>query len=107
MIRTLIPVILSVAVQAQTARDLTVQKIAPPLPDKRERWAVIVGVSSYKYAPPRAQLRFAHRDAGEFANLLRSSEGGGVPGSNVRLLTDESATAGGIRAALHTWLPRV
>ena len=91
---------------AQTSRDLQVERTAPPLPDKRARWAVVIGVSSYKYAPPHAQLKYAHRDAEEFAGLLKSPEGGGFPSGNVRLLTDVAATVGGIRAALHTWLPR-
>ncbi|MBL8296464.1 MAG: caspase family protein, partial [Bryobacterales bacterium] len=86
-------------------RDLRVRRVAPPLPDKRTRWAVVVGVSSYKYAPPQVQLKFAHRDAEEFARLLRSPEGGGFPAANIRLLTDQSATIGNIRAALHSWLP--
>jgi uncharacterized caspase-like protein len=87
------------------ARDLRVRRVAPPLPDKRTRWALVVGVSSYKYAPPQVQLKFAHRDAEEFARLLRSPEGGGFPAANIRLLTDQSATIGNIRAALHSWLP--
>jgi uncharacterized caspase-like protein/Flp pilus assembly protein TadD len=91
---------------AQTSRDLKVERTVPPLPDKRARWAVVIGVSSYKYAPPHAQLKFAHRDAEEFARLLRSGEGGGFSSSNVRLLTENAATVGGIRAAIHTWLPR-
>ena len=98
--------VLAVALHAQTARDLKVERVAPPLPDKRTRWAVVVGVSRYKYAPPHAQLRFAHRDAEEFARLLRSAEGGAFPSANVRLLTEESATVGGVRAAIHAWLPR-
>ena len=106
MIRCLTALVLGACLCAQTARDLRVQRVAPPLPDKRARWAVVVGVSSYKYAPPQAQLRFAHRDAEDFAKLLRTAEGGGFPASNVRLLTDESATIGGIRAAIHSWLPR-
>jgi tetratricopeptide (TPR) repeat protein len=105
MFRWLAALALGGCLCAQTARDLRVQRVAPPLPDKRARWAVIVGVSSYKYAPPQAQLKFAHRDAEDFARLLRSSEGGGFPPGNVRLLTDESATIGGIRAAIHSWLP--
>ena len=104
--RHLAVLVLPLLLGAQTARDLTVERRPPPLPDQRARWAVVVGVSSYKYAPPRAQLKFAHRDAEEFARLLRSEEGGGFPGANVRLLTDESATIGGIRAAVHTWLAR-
>jgi uncharacterized caspase-like protein/Flp pilus assembly protein TadD len=106
MTRLLTTCVLALSLAAQTVRDLKFERTAPPLPDKRARWAVVVGVSSYKYAPPHAQLKFAHRDAEAFATLLRSSEGGGFPGANVRLLTEESATVGGIRAAIHSWLPR-
>ena len=105
MIRWL-PLFLAMSLAAQTARDLKYERTAPPLPDKRARWAVVVGVSSYKYAPPRAQLKFAHRDAEAFAALLRSPEGGALPSGNVRVLTESSATVGGIRAAIHSWLPR-
>ncbi|HYI97246.1 MAG TPA: caspase family protein [Bryobacteraceae bacterium] len=91
---------------AQTARDLKLERVAPPLPDKKARWAIVVGVSSYKYAPPAAQLRYAHRDAEEFAKLLRSTEGGAFPSDHVRVLTDGTATVGAIRAALHNWLPK-
>jgi uncharacterized caspase-like protein/Flp pilus assembly protein TadD len=98
--------ILTLSLFAQAPRDLRVRRVAPPLPDKRARWAVVVGVSAYKYAPPQAQLKYAHRDAEEFARLLRSPEGGGFPAANVRLLIEESATVGGIRAAIHSWLPR-
>lgn len=105
-LRTFTVLFLALTLPAQTARDLRLRGVAPPLPDQRARWAVVVGVSSYKYAPPQAQLRFAHRDAREFAALLQSTEGGGFSPANVRLLTDESATIGNIRAALHSWLPR-
>lgn len=106
MVKLLAALLLTVSVTAQTARDLRFERTAPPLPDNRARWAVVAGVSSYKYVPPAAQLRYAHRDAEEFARFLRSPEGGAFPSDHVRLLTDESATVAGIRAALHTWLPR-
>src|SRR5262245_41936493 len=93
-------------VQAQTGRDLRMERGAPPLPDKAARWAVVVGVSSYEYAPPAAQLKYAHRDAEAFAQLLQSPEGGGIPASHIRLLTESNATTGGIRSAIHSWLPR-
>ena len=92
---------------AQGARDLGVEMTAPPLPDQRARWAVVIGVSSYKYAPPAAQLKYAHRDAEEFARFLRSPQGGGLAGSHVRLLTEQNATTGAIRGALGNWLPAV
>jgi uncharacterized caspase-like protein/Flp pilus assembly protein TadD len=106
MTRWLLSGFLLMTVSAQTVRDLKVERVTPPLPENRARWAVVVGVSSYKYAPPFAQLKYAHRDAEEFARFLRSGEGGGFPSRNVRVLTEESATVGGIRAALHSWLPR-
>jgi uncharacterized caspase-like protein/Flp pilus assembly protein TadD len=104
-VHRLFALLFAISLSAQTGRDLTVEKTAPPLPDRRARWALVIGVSSYKYAPPHAQLKFAHRDAEEFARLLRSPEGGGFPAGNLRLLTEEGATVGAIRASIHTWLP--
>jgi Flp pilus assembly protein TadD/uncharacterized caspase-like protein len=106
MPRFVVALIVALTLQAQNTRDLKFERTAPPLPDKKARWALVIGVSTYKYAPPSAQLRFAHRDAEEFAKLLRSQEGGAIPGDHVRLLTDGSATVGAVRAALHTWLPK-
>jgi Flp pilus assembly protein TadD len=104
MTRLLAGLLFAFALHAQTARDLKFERSAPPLPDKRSRWALVIGVSAYKYAPPAAQLRFAHRDAEEFAAFLRSPEGGAIPGDHVRLLTDSTATLANVRASLHTWL---
>jgi tetratricopeptide (TPR) repeat protein len=93
----------------QAGRDLRVEPIAQPsnLPGGPTRWAVVIGVSKYKNVPPHAQLRFAHRDAEEFARFLRSPQGGALSSEHVRLLTDESATVGSIRATLRHWLPQV
>lgn len=99
--------LVATALCAQTARDLKLERSTNTLPDKRERWALLVGVSSYKYAPPAAQLRYAHRDADEFAQFLRSESGGSLAGSHLRVLTDEKATLASVKAALHNWLPRV
>ena len=106
MTKLMAGLLLAFALHAQTVRDLKFERSAPPLPDKRSRWALVVGVSAYKYAPPAAQLRYAHRDAEEFAAFLRSAEGGAIPNDHVRLLTDSTATVAGVRAALHTWLAR-
>jgi len=94
------------ALSAQASRDLGTELDAPPLPDQKARWALVIGVSSYKYVPPAGQLKFAHRDAEDFAQFLRSPQGGSLPMNNVRLLTDARATTGGIRAALAHWLPQ-
>lgn len=90
---------------AQATRDLKVSERVQ-LPDRRNRWALVVGISQYKHVPPRFQLRFAHRDAEDFAQFLRSPEGGAIPPDRVKLLTESDATISSIRAALHTWLPK-
>src|SRR5436190_11072932 len=106
MLKALAALLIVISLHGQTARDLKFERVAPPLPDKRSRWALVVGVSSYTNAPPAAQLRYAHRDAEDFAQFLRSREGGGIPADHIRLLTEDSATIAGVRAALHNWLPR-
>ena len=98
--------LVAIALVGQTARDLKFERTAPPLPDKRSRWAVVVGVSSYKHAPPTAQLRYAHRDAEEFARFLRSPEGGAIPPIMFGFSRPIGDAGRSIRAALHTWLPR-
>jgi Flp pilus assembly protein TadD/uncharacterized caspase-like protein len=94
------------AVLLAQIRDL---KLEAPIPaklpgDQGSRWAVVVGVSAYDNLPPAAQLRFAHRDAEEFAEFLRGPSGGALPASHIRLLTNEQASLAAVRAALHTWL---
>ena len=97
---------LVLAAQAQQSRDLRVEPaaVSNPLGDRGTRWAVVVGVSSYQHLPPAAQLRFAHRDAEDFAAFLRSFEGGALAADHVRLLTEQEATLAQVRAALETWL---
>ncbi|MCX6613036.1 MAG: caspase family protein, partial [Acidobacteria bacterium] len=91
---------------AQQARDLQIEKQVPTnlFKDKGTRWALVIGVSQHQHLPPAAQLNYAHRDAEDFAAFLRSSTGGALPASHVRLLTNQAATLPAIRAALHTWL---
>jgi tetratricopeptide (TPR) repeat protein len=76
-------------------------------PDGRGKlWAVVIGVSSYKNLRSEEQLRFAHRDAEELANFLRSPNGGGFPSTQIKVLLNEEATIAAVRTALGTWLPR-
>jgi tetratricopeptide (TPR) repeat protein/uncharacterized caspase-like protein len=76
-------------------------------PDGRGRlWAVVIGVSNYKNLRSEEQLRFAHRDAEELANFLRSPNGGGFPSTQIKVLLNEEATIAAMRTALGTWLPR-
>ncbi len=97
---------LAATLLAQLPRDLRIEPIAiaNPLRDRGTRWALVVGVSSYEYLPPAAQLHYSHRDAEDFAAFLRSFEGGALPGDHIRLLTNQQATLAQIRAALHNWL---
>src|SRR3954447_21820773 len=90
----------------QQSRDLRIEATQPvnPLKDKGTRWALVVGISSYEYLPPGAQLRYAHRDAEEFAQFLRTLAGGALAADHIQLLENEHATYAEIRAALDTWL---
>lgn len=64
--------------------------------------AVVVGVSHYQDAEI-PDLKFAHRDAEAFAALLQSPSGGGMQPHQLRLLTNDQATAARFVAALD-WL---
>src|ERR1700704_153320 len=106
MRRTLALAAVSSVLMAQSTRDLRIESAEPSnlLKDRGTRWALVVGISSYDYLPPGAQLHFAHRDAEEFAGFLRSSAGGAIPADHIRLLENEQATLSEIRAAMDTWL---
>jgi uncharacterized caspase-like protein/tetratricopeptide (TPR) repeat protein len=102
--------VLSLAGFAQSPRDLKFERAASAasaLPDGRTRWALVIGISAYQHVPPDFQLRYAHRDAEEFARFLRTTEGGGLSSTHIKLLTESGATLASIRAALRTWLPSV
>ncbi len=67
-------------------------------------YALIVGISDYKYIPP---LQYATEDAFLFYQFLKSKSGGSIPESNIRLLTDEEATSGNIWIRGISWLQNV
>lgn len=94
--------------RSQDTRGLGVREMSSGLaPDgKGQLWAVVIGVSSYKHVPPEGQLRFAHRDAEEFAAFLRSPSGGGFPSNHIKLLLNQEATVSAVRTAIGTWLVR-
>ncbi len=77
-----------------------------PLGKIADRWAVVIGISDYKYADPKRlpNLKYAHRDAEVFAAFLKSEAGGGFRDDHVLLLTNEQATARNIREALFEFL---
>jgi len=62
-------------------------------------WAVIIGISSYKN--DKINLRYASKDATDFYNFLKSNEGGKVPDSNIKLLTNQDATRKNILKSLN------
>lgn len=94
--------------QAGTARQLDVKEFQSggTLDGRGKLWAVVIGVSKYKNLGPNDQLEFAHRDAADFADFLRSPNGGGFPASQLTLLTNEAATLSAVRSTLGTTLPR-
>jgi tetratricopeptide (TPR) repeat protein len=93
---------------APDGRSLSLSQINSGVaPDGRGKlWAVVIGVSNYKNLRNEEQLRFAHRDAEELANFLRSPQGGGFPSTQIKVLLNEEATIASVRTALGTWLPR-
>ncbi len=90
----------------QSDRGLTTVRSGAALDGRGRLWAVVIGVSSYQNLSPDQQLRFAHRDAQEFAAFLRSPYGGGFPSNQLKLLVNQEATLSAIRTAMGTWLPR-
>ena len=66
-------------------------------------YAVVVGISQYAANDNIPSLKYAHRDAQEFAQYLQSPSGGSVPTENIRLLVNEQATVAAVYDAL-SWL---
>lgn len=62
-------------------------------------YAIIIGISKYN-DPEIKSLEYAHRDAKEFYNFLKSQSGGSVPEKNIRLLLDSAATFGEMYSAM-------
>ncbi len=84
-------------IQAKTASPVTIPR----------SYALVVGISSYKNLPAKAQLEFPNRDAEDIYATLISPEGGQFPAENVHKLINERATVANIRHELEDWLPAV
>jgi uncharacterized caspase-like protein len=67
-------------------------------------FALIVGVSKYGKLPQDLWLQYPDSDARTFAKFLASAQGGSVPESQVRLLTNDQATTGALREAFSGFL---
>ncbi|MBG0565469.1 caspase family protein [Actinoplanes aureus] len=78
--------------------DLGLPLVAPV----GDRWAVVVGISSYQAG--QLNLEWARRDADELCKLLYTPEGGNFHPDRVRLLLDEQATTGALTRALRGFL---
>ena len=70
-----------------------------------QRWAVVIGISQYKFLPAEQQLKYAANDAESFAAFLRTHEGGDFDDDHLKVLLNDNATTRNIRSALGTWLP--
>ena len=81
----------------QTPPPPDAQPVAGPV---RNRFAVVIGVSEYKFRGKwgLGNLRYAARDADALANYLQTPVGGRF--DHVSLLTDEQATTRNIKIAL-------
>ncbi len=71
------------------------------------KFAVIVGVSKYKYADDRLKnLAYADADARAFRDFLLQPEGGSFTANNILYLENEQATLDGVRGALTSFLAK-
>jgi WD40 repeat protein len=68
---------------------------------KPKLFAVVVGVSAYRDS--RLNLRYAAKDARDFAEALKLQQGGLYSGVELKVLTDADATTGEVKRAL-SWL---
>ena len=66
-------------------------------------YALVVGISGYPDFPSGEELKYADKDAEEFAKFLRTSAGGGLPEKNVKVVFDKAANLEGIQDGID-WL---
>ena len=76
---------------------------ATPVVGKSERFAVIIGISTYRDSRIPG-LRYAAADAAAFYNWIVSPDGGRYSPARVKLLINEAATGKSIKEALYVWL---
>ena len=71
------------------------------------KFAVIVGVSEYKYTDAGLKsLNFADDDAQSVAAFLQTPQGGNFSAADVKLLLNQDATLGAVRSAFSTFLKK-
>ena len=57
----------------------------------QKKFALVIGVAGYPGFPDGERLKYAGRDAVDFAAFIKSAQGGLFPSSNVHLLTNSDA----------------
>ncbi|MBI5665965.1 MAG: caspase family protein [Nitrospirae bacterium] len=70
---------------------------------RNNSYALVIGISSYR-DKDIPQVKYAKSDAETFAKYLENI--GGVPGKNIKLVTNEMVTKGDLEAYIEDWLPR-
>jgi tetratricopeptide (TPR) repeat protein len=75
----------------------------PPSGAEGQTYALLVGISSFKDERINP-LNFAHLDAIELANLLKSPRAGAIPDDNIVVLTNQAATRSAIQNAIEAHL---
>ncbi len=79
---------------------ITVSKVV------REKWALVIGISDFQFKSNKLKnLSYPAKDANDFATLLKTPTYGRFKNTNVRVLTNESATTKEIKAGIN-WLAR-
>src|SRR6185295_7512519 len=58
----------------------------------QERYALVIGIKGYPNFAETRKLKYADNDAVQFARFLQTPQGGAVPPSHVKLLTNNGAT---------------
>ena len=70
------------------------------------KFALIIGVSRYKYHDGIGDLAYADVDARALRDFLQSREGGGFSPADIMFLENEQATLAAVRGALADFLPK-
>lgn len=85
-----------IAPDATWTRDIVHPAVdKPPVSTPGKIYALLIGISQYKYNPP-GSLHFADKDAELFANLLESSRSGAQETPDIHVLTNSNATRAAI-----------
>jgi uncharacterized caspase-like protein len=68
-----------------------------------QKFALVIGISGYEPFGPDAAIRYADRDASDFAAFIKTAQGDSFPAGNVHLVTNKAASRRRIFSELR-WL---